>query len=62
MVAKANISNFGFGGGHHAARLAISVIPVKHSSGSLFTPGKDHKFYREYMIKTHGLDSVTCKY
>ena len=33
----------------------------KHCSGSLLTPKKDHKFYRDYMIETYGLDSVTCK-
>ena len=33
----------------------------KHCSGSLFSPGSDHKFYREYMIETYGLDSVTCE-
>ena len=33
----------------------------KHCSGSLLNPYKDHKFYREYMIQEHGLDSVSCK-
>jgi len=33
----------------------------KHCSGSLFSPGSDHKFFREYMIETYGLDSVTCE-
>jgi len=33
----------------------------KHCSGSLLNSKKDHKFYRDYMIETYGLDSVTCK-
>jgi len=36
------------------------IDSYKHCSGN-FTPKKDHKKYREYMIKTYDLDSVTCK-
>ena len=33
----------------------------KHCSGDLFSPKNDHQFYRNYMIETYGLDSVSCK-
>ena len=31
----------------------------KHCSGNFF-PEDDHKFYRNYMIETYNLDSVSC--
>ena len=33
----------------------------KHCSSSLLSSKSDHKFYRDYMIRTYDLDSVTCK-
>jgi len=37
------------------------IDTYKHCSGNVFSTKRDHKIYRNYMIETYSLDSVTCK-